>query len=76
MLQISSLSDDLLRAKQIGTSQTERADNLEEQSGCNLLREKVNDLLRTGAQKDENQLEEKETVSTAAVQTDDALKAC
>jgi len=76
LLQISSLSEELLRAKQIGTSQTERADNLEEQSGCNLLREKVNDLLRTGAQKDENQLEEKETVSTAAVQTDDALKAC
>ena len=74
MLQISSLSDDLLRAKQIGTSQTERADNLEEQ--CNLLREKVNGLLRTGAQKEEDQLKEKETVSTAAVQKDDASKAC
>ena len=73
MQQISSLSEELLRAKQIGKSQTERADYLEDQ--CNLLREKVNDLLRTGAQKKEEQIKENETVSTA-VQTDVASKAC
>ena len=71
--QISSPSEELLRAKEIGTSQTERADYLEDQ--CNLLREKVNDLLRIGVQKKEEQIKEKETVSTA-VQTDDTSKAC
>lgn len=70
--QVSSLSGELLRAKQNGTSQTERADYLEDQ--CTLLREKVNDLLRIVAQKEEEQIKDKETVSTA-VQTDDASKA-
>ena len=72
MQQISSLSEELLRAKQIGTSQTERADYLEDQ--CTLLREKVNDLSRIVAQKKEEQIKDIETVSTA-VQTDDASKA-
>lgn len=72
MQQISSLSEELLRAKQIGTSQTERADYLEDQ--CTLLREKVNDLSRIVAQKKEEQIKNIETVSTA-VQTDDASKA-
>lgn len=70
--QVSSLSEDLLRAKQNGTSQTERADYLEDQ--CTLLGEKVNDLLRIVTQKEEEQIKDKETVSTA-VQTDDASKA-
>lgn len=72
MQQISSLSEELLRAKEIGTSQTERADYLEDQ--CTLLREKVNDLSRIVAQKKEEQMQDIETVSTA-VQTDDASKA-
>lgn len=72
MQQISSLSDELLRAKEIGTSQTERADYLEDQ--CTLLREKVNDLSRIVAQKKEEQMQDIENVSTA-VQTDDASKA-
>lgn len=72
MQQISSLSEELLRTKQIGTSQTERADYLEDQ--CTLLREKVNDLSRIVAQKKEEQIKNIETVSTA-VQTDDASKA-
>ena len=72
MQQISSLSEELLRAKQIGTSQTERADYLEDQ--CTLLREKVNGLSRIVAQKKEEQIKNIETVSTA-VQTDDASKA-
>ena len=72
MQQISSLSEELLRAKQTGTSQTERADYLEDQ--CTLLREKVNDLSRIVAQKKEEQIKNIETVSTA-VQTDDASKA-
>lgn len=69
---MSSLSEELLRAKQIGTSQTERADYLKDQ--CTLLREKVNDLLRTGAQEEEEQIKDSETISTA-VQTDHASKA-
>lgn len=72
MQQISSLSEELLRAKEIGTSQTERADYLEDQ--CTLLREKVNDLSRIVAQKKEEQMQDSATVSTA-VQTDDASKA-
>lgn len=72
MQQISSLSEELLRAKEIGTSQTERADYLEDQ--CTLLREKVNDLSRIVAQKKEEQMQDIENVSTA-VQTDDASKA-
>lgn len=72
MQQISSLSEELLRAKEIGTSQAERADYLEDQ--CTLLREKVNDLSRIVAQKKEEQMQDIETVSTA-VQTDDASKA-
>ena len=72
MQQISSLSEELLRAKQIGTSQTERADYLEDQ--CTLLREKVNDLSRIVAQKKEEQIKDGKTVGTA-VQTDDASKA-
>lgn len=71
MQQISSLSEELLRAKEIGTSQTERADYLEDQ--CTLLREKVNDLSRIVAQEKE-QMEDIETISTA-VQTGDASKA-
>lgn len=71
--QISSFSEDLLRAKQIGTSQTERANYLEDQ--CTLLRERVDDLSQIVAQKEEEQIKDKETVSTA-VQTDDASKAC
>lgn len=69
---ISSLSKELLRAKRIGTSQTERTDYLEDQ--CTLLSEKVNDLLRIEALKEEEQIKEKETLSTA-VQTDDSSKA-
>lgn len=72
MQQISSLSEELLRAKQIGTSQTERADYLEDQ--CTLLREKVNNLLRMVVQKEEEQIKDKKTVITA-LQTDDASKA-
>ena len=71
--QISSFSEELLRAKQIGTSQTERANYLEDQ--CTLLREKVDDLSQIVARKEEEQIKNKEPVSTA-VQTDDAPKAC
>ena len=71
--QISSFSKELLRAKQIGTSQTERANYLEDQ--CTLLRERVDDLSQILAQKEGEEIKDKETVSTA-VQTDDASKAC
>lgn len=72
MQQISSLSEELLRAKEIGTSQTERADYLEDQ--CTLLREKVNDLSRIVAQEKEEQMQDIETISTA-VQAGDVSKA-
>ena len=71
--QVSSLTEKLLKAKEICKSQTERADDLETQ--CSFLNEKLDTLSQKIAQLEKEGINYKTVeTTTTAVQTDDMPK--